>query len=81
MTLPLAIDVVDDIIECSESEIADGMRAIAWEEKMLVEGSAGLAYIAFQKASEQQRGSTSVVILCGSNFDREVVQPIVVVTR
>ena len=75
MTLPLATSVIDEVIECTELEIAAGLRTLAWQEKMLVEGSAGLAYAAFQKAAI--KGGTCVVILCGANFDREVIEPII----
>lgn len=82
MTLPLASAVVDEMIECSEQEIADALRTIAWRENMLVEGSAALAYAAYRKYSQRQNDekkpdeTTSVVILCGANFDRSVVEPI-----
>lgn len=49
ITLPLAAEVVDDLIDCSEAEIAAGIRQIAWTEKMLVEGSAGMALAAWEK--------------------------------
>jgi len=77
MTLPLATEVVDTIIECSEDEIADGIRSIAWTEKMLVEGSAALAYAAWKKHADASVAKTQVVILCGGNFDREVLEPII----
>jgi threonine dehydratase len=72
ITLPLATEVIDDLIECSEDQIADGIRTLAWKEKMLVEGSAGLAFAAYQ-ADSAIAGKTSVVILCGANFDREQI--------
>lgn len=77
MTLALASAVVDEIIECSEQEIADALRTIAWQEKMLVEGSAALAYAAYCKSDERLQGKTCVVILCGANFDRDVIEPII----
>ena len=77
VTLPLATAVIDEIIECTEQEIADGLYNIAWEEKLLVEGSAALAFAAFYKNRESQSGKVNVVILCGANFDREVVAPII----
>ena len=95
ITLPLATSVIDEIIECTEQEIADAMYNIAWEEKLLVEGSAALAFAAFLKTGASQKtrashkkrtsyknsagqnGKVAVVILCGANFDRETVAPII----
>lgn len=82
-TLPLAMKVIDEIIECSEEEITEGLRSLAWDEKVLVEGSAGLAFAAWQKEAERFAGKVNVVILCGANFDRETLAPILIpgVTR
>ena len=95
ITLSLATSVIDEIIECTEQEIADALYNIAWEEKLLVEGSAALAFAAFLKTREShktrtshntrasyknsagQSGKVDVVILCGANFDREMVAPII----
>ncbi|WP_208350532.1 pyridoxal-phosphate dependent enzyme [Pseudaestuariivita rosea] len=76
ITLPLASEVVDDLIDCSETEIADGVRQVAWTEKMLVEGSAGMTLAAWEKDKGRQGIGTSVVLLCGANFDRKTIAPI-----
>ena len=77
LTLKLASEVVDELVDCSEDMIADGIRAIAWEEKMLVEGSAGLALAPWRAKREKYEGLTSAVVLCGANFDREVIAPVI----
>ena len=77
VTLALAASVIDEIIECTEQQIAEGLYNIAWQEKLLVEGSAALAFAAFDKTRDSQSGKVSVVILCGANFDREVVAPLI----
>jgi len=76
-TLPLAIDVVDDLIDCTEDQIADGIRMFAWNEKMLVEGSAGLALAAWLADRDANAGKKSAVLLCGANFDRTKIAPII----
>jgi threonine dehydratase len=76
ITLPLAAEVVDDLIDCSEAEIAAGIAQIAWAEKMLVEGSAGMALAAWEKDKGRRGAGTSVVLLCGANFDRATIAPI-----
>jgi len=77
ITMALGAEVIDDLIDCSEDQIAEGLRQIAWTEKMLVEGSAGLAYAAWQADETQNRGKVSAVVLCGANFDRDQIAPIV----
>ena len=77
MTLPLGIEVIDALIDCSEEQIEDGLRHIAWTEKMLVEGSAGLALAAWLADDINHKDKVSAVVLCGANFDRERLQPII----
>ncbi|WP_421999795.1 pyridoxal-phosphate dependent enzyme [Roseovarius mucosus] len=76
ITLPLAAEVVDDMIDCTEAEIAAGIEQIAWTEKMLVEGSAALALAAWTKDTGRRGTGPSVVLLCGANFDRAALAPI-----
>ncbi len=77
ITLPLAMDCVDEVVHCTEAEIAEALRHMAMEENMLVEGAAALALAGFLQISDQLRGRTSVVVLCGSNFDWSNVGPLI----
>ncbi|KAK1718051.1 hypothetical protein CaCOL14_008094 [Colletotrichum acutatum] len=77
ITLPLASEVVDRVIGCSEGEIADAMKKIAVEENMIVEGAAALALAGFEKVKGEVEGQTSVVLLCGGNVDQGVVKKII----
>ena len=70
MTLPLAATTIDDLIECSEAEITQALCALAWEESLIVEGAAALAYAGYLKQAEELAGQTSVVLLCGGNIDK-----------
>ncbi|KAF4832805.1 L-threonine dehydratase biosynthetic IlvA [Colletotrichum tropicale] len=76
ITLPLAMAVVDQVIECSEEEIAEAMRTIAFEENMIVEGSAALALAGFNKVAKDLAGKTSVILLCGANVDQQAIKKI-----
>lgn len=69
LTLPLAMDVIDQVVTCTEEEIALALRRLARDENMLVEGAAALALAGFMQISDQLRGQTSIVLLCGANFD------------
>ena len=77
LTLPIAAEVIDELVHCSEEEIGAALYQIAWQEKMLVEGAAALAYAGYLAATERYADQVNVVLLCGSNFDESVVQPIV----
>ncbi|MGB3278161.1 MAG: threonine dehydratase, partial [Pseudorhodobacter sp.] len=65
------------IVDCSEAQIADGLRHLAWGEKMIVEGSAGLALAAWQADGQKRSGQVSAIVLCGANFDRDKISPII----
>ncbi|KAK2603482.1 hypothetical protein QQS21_004342 [Conoideocrella luteorostrata] len=73
ITLPLAMSVVEEVVVCSEEEIADALRSMAFEENMIVEGAAALALAGYNKVAEKVAGQTSVVVLCGANYDQGVI--------
>jgi threonine dehydratase len=73
MTLPLAIAVVDEVVTCSETEIAHALRELAFKENQIVEGAAALALAGFLKVAERCKGQTNVVVLCGANYDRDTI--------
>ncbi|KAE9582220.1 L-threo-3-hydroxyaspartate ammonia-lyase [Colletotrichum fructicola] len=76
ITLPLTMAVVNQVIECSEDEIAEAMRTIAFEENMIVEGSAALALAGFNKVAKDLAGKTSIILLCGANVDQQAIKKI-----
>ncbi|KAF9763810.1 hypothetical protein IL306_002979 [Fusarium sp. DS 682] len=77
ITLELANAVVDEVIECNEDEIREALREIAWSESMIVEGSAALALAGFNKVASNLSGQTSVILLCGSNYDQAAISKII----
>ena len=77
VTLPIASEVIDRVIECSEDQIIDAIRKLAWTENIIVEGAAALAFAAFLAEKSSFEGKTNVVLLCGGNFDKNVLLPIV----
>ena len=76
MTLAMAMAAVDLVLHCSEDEIAAALRHLAWGEYMLVEGAAALALAGYTQIAADCAGQTSVVLLCGANFDRARVLPV-----
>jgi len=71
LTLPMASEVIDEIVHCSEAQIEDAIKVLAWTENMLVEGAAALALAAYLADMEKYAGQTSAILLCGSNYDTD----------
>lgn len=69
MTLPLAKATVDEVVHCSEAEIASALKDLVLKENLIVEGAAGLAYAGFLKVAARASGAVNVVVLCGANVD------------
>lgn len=70
ITLALASEVVDRVVHCSEEEIVIALNSLAWTEKQIVEGAAGLALAGYFAARDDCAGQVNVVLLCGANFDK-----------
>ena len=49
------------------------MKELAFEENMLVEGAAALALAGFHKAVRNFADQTSVIVLCGANYNKSVL--------
>lgn len=74
VTLPMATEVIDDIIHCDEDQIAQALRVLAWEENMIVEGAAAMALAPILTAPEKYAGQNNVVLLCGANYDAQQIK-------
>ena len=73
ITFPLAQQVVDEVVSCSEAEIEAAFRIMAFREHQIVEGSAALALAALYKVSGKCAGQNNVVLLCASNIAESTV--------
>ncbi|KAF1930506.1 tryptophan synthase beta subunit-like PLP-dependent enzyme [Didymella exigua CBS 183.55] len=73
ITLPLAVQVVDEVVDCDEDGIKHSLRALALEENMLMEGSSALALAAYKKVEEKVHGQVNIVVLCDANFDGDTI--------
>lgn len=76
LTFPIASEVIDRVMICSEAQIEEALRHLAWTENMLVEGAAALALAAYFADTPAPPDHVSVVLLCGANFDRGTLEPI-----
>lgn len=73
ITLQLAMEVVDEVVDCDEEDIREALRGLALDENMLMEGSSALAMAGFKKMEGNVKGQVNVVVLCGANFDQATV--------
>ena len=46
------------------------LKTLAWTEKQIVEGAAGLALAGYLADQKEYEGQASVVVLCGANFEK-----------
>jgi len=77
LTLPLAMQVIDEVLVCDEAEIAFALKRMALDENQIVEGAAALALAGFIQISDRLRSQRSVVLICGANFDQEKIMSII----
>lgn len=77
ITLEIAKTVVDELVDCDEDEIKRALRQLAFQEKMIVEGSAALALAGYNKVAEKLKGRTSVIVLCGANVDQKAMLEVI----
>lgn len=77
LTLPLALEVIDEVVICDEAEIASALKRMALDENQIVEGAAALALAGFIQISDRLRSQTNVVLICGANFDQEKIMSII----
>ncbi|KAI0435452.1 threonine dehydratase [Xylaria sp. FL1042] len=73
ITLPLAMSVVDYVVECDEEDIKAALQELAYKENMIVEGSAALTLAGFNKVAQTLANEISVIVVCGGNFDRKII--------
>ena len=77
ITLPVASGLIDQLIDCSEVEIADALRAFAVQEHQIVEGAAALALAGMLQVADDLRGKSVAVVICGANFDPAKIMPLI----
>ena len=81
ITLPLAMEIIDQVVHITEQQIMHALRHLAWEEQLIVEGAAALALAAYLADTASYEGQNNVVILCGANFNREKIARIIATTN
>ena len=77
ITLDLCRRYVDEIMLLTETEIADSIRLLFEQHRLVVEGSGALAVGGLLKQKERFRGKKVVAVVCGRNIDLEVFKRII----
>jgi len=67
---------VDRMIEVTDDEIEEGMRAIYEDTHNVAEGAAGVALAGLLQERDRLRGSTAAIVLTGGNVDSRLFAPI-----
>ena len=68
---------VDDIIEVTESEIAESMVFLLERSKTVVEGASGVGLAAAKKIQSRLRGRKTCLLLCGGNVDLNLIASVI----
>lgn len=68
--------LVDDVVEVTDSEMAEAMVFLLERAKAVVEGAAGAALAAAKKYSDKL-GEKNCVLLCGGNVDLNLIASII----
>lgn len=71
ITFPLCQQVIDRHVLVSEAEIASAMRAIAANERFIIEGAAGVAVAAALRTANEYQGRNIAAVICGRNIALE----------
>jgi len=74
ITFDLCLELVDDYILQSESQIAYAIRWMADKHHKIIEGAAGVALGAFMNNAERFRGRKVAVVICGANITSAVLK-------
>ena len=75
-TFDMVRGLVDDLIELSEEEIAEGIRHAYFEEQIILEGAGAVGIAALLAGKVKPRGET-LVLLSGKNIDMQLHQKII----
>jgi threonine dehydratase len=68
VTFPICGAVIDETLTVTEAEIAAAMRAIAQNDRWMIEGAAGVAVAGLLKSAPDYPGRKLAAILCGRNI-------------
>ena len=68
-TFELVRELVHEIAVVAESEVLEGVRFVAKEERLVIEGAAAVAVAAVRERKISVKGKRTAVVLSGANID------------
>ena len=68
ITFPLCQNVIDEYVLVTEQQIRQAIREIAFHERQIIEGAAGVALAAALLRAPQFNGKQIAVVICGRNI-------------
>ena len=77
VTFDICKRIVDEWVLVTEAEIQAALKLVFDEHALVLEGAAGVAVAACQKALGEAGAKNAAVILCGSNIDMSLFRTIV----
>jgi threonine dehydratase len=77
VTFPLCQRVIDRCVLVSESDIRAAMKHVYRTQNYTIEGAAGVALAGFLKTQEYYKNKCVVVLLCGGNISKNILEEIV----
>lgn len=75
-TFRFLVEGLDDMVTCSELEIADAVKILMRVTHNLVEGAGALAFAGARKLFPSLKGKSVAVVLTGGNIDLETLKTI-----
>jgi threonine dehydratase len=69
ITIDLCRALIDHWILVEEKDIAAAMRYLFFEHRVIAEGAGALSVAAYLKESEQFKGRSCALVVCGANID------------
>jgi threonine dehydratase len=76
ITFDLCRSLVDDWITVTENEIADSLAEFLQNQHSLIEGAAAVVIASYKKRAKELNGKNVVIIICGSNISRSLLEQI-----
>jgi len=76
-TFALVRDLVDEVVLLPEAAIADAMRHLFLEERLVTEGGAAVGAAAVRDGLAQSLGRRIAIVVSGRNVDMEIFQRVV----
>jgi threonine dehydratase len=77
ITFDLARRLIDECVLVSEAEIAQAIRFVLEEHRLVIEGAAGVAVAAYRQCAARYAEKTVAIVLCGGNISPDTLGTVI----